>query len=481
MRKTFVSNLLLLVAVNLLIKPFYLLGIEAEIQDRTGPEAFGSYFALINFSYLLNILPDLGVTNWNTRRVASQPGQLPSLFPVLLSVRGLMSMGYLVLVLLCGLLLGYSSSQMGILALLAGNQVLASALLYLRSNLAGLHLFRQDSLLSVLDRAILVVFMAALLWWPGSSTFQMEWLVWGQTVAYGLSVIAALALVARHAGGIRFRWDGPQARRVLRESMPFALLILLSGLALRTDSVLLERIDTARAAGDYAMGFRFFDAVTMVAFLFAGLLLPIFSRMHERAEAIAPLLGTAFRIMSSGLWILACCGVAWPGEILAVFYRNPTPDAVHAFSILMVGCAAFSMQYVYGTLLTAMGALRALVGIAAVALGINLILNLALIPHYGAVGSALANVGAQTTALVLQVIFVHRLVKPAMARDYRRLFVFAACSAAILAAILSGAGTIKALAFPYGAAVFISLSLLVAMGTRVLDFRAFLNLLKMKE
>ncbi|MFN9801007.1 MAG: hypothetical protein ACK54P_13410, partial [Bacteroidota bacterium] len=105
MRKTFVSNLLLLVAVNLLIKPFYLLGIEAEIQDRTGPEAFGSYFALINFSYLLNILPDLGVTNWNTRRVASQPGQLPSLFPVLLSVRGLMSMVYLVLVLLCGLLL----------------------------------------------------------------------------------------------------------------------------------------------------------------------------------------------------------------------------------------------------------------------------------------------------------------------------------------------------------------------------------------
>ncbi|MFN9798994.1 MAG: oligosaccharide flippase family protein, partial [Bacteroidota bacterium] len=185
-------------------------------------------------------------------------------------------------VLLCGLLLGYSSSQMGILALLAGNQVLASALLYLRSNLAGLHLFRQDSLLSVLDRAILVVFMAALLWWPGSSTFQMEWLVWGQTMAYGLSVIAALALVARHAGGIRFRWDGPQARRVLRESMPFALLILLSGLALRMDSVLLERIDTARAAGDYAMGFRFFDAVTMVAFLFAGLLLPIFSRMHER-------------------------------------------------------------------------------------------------------------------------------------------------------------------------------------------------------
>ncbi|MFM7234257.1 MAG: hypothetical protein ACKOZM_06670, partial [Flavobacteriales bacterium] len=65
--KTFVSNLLMLIGVNLLIKPFYLLIIEAQVQERIGAENFGLYFALLNISFILNILPDLGITNWNNR------------------------------------------------------------------------------------------------------------------------------------------------------------------------------------------------------------------------------------------------------------------------------------------------------------------------------------------------------------------------------------------------------------------------------
>jgi hypothetical protein len=40
LRKSFLSNLLLLIGINLLIKPFYLLIIEASIQERLGPDAY---------------------------------------------------------------------------------------------------------------------------------------------------------------------------------------------------------------------------------------------------------------------------------------------------------------------------------------------------------------------------------------------------------------------------------------------------------
>jgi hypothetical protein len=46
-RKIFLSNLLLLIGANLLIKPFYLLVIEAQVQERTGPNDFGVYFAIL--------------------------------------------------------------------------------------------------------------------------------------------------------------------------------------------------------------------------------------------------------------------------------------------------------------------------------------------------------------------------------------------------------------------------------------------------
>jgi hypothetical protein len=44
------------------------------------------------------------------------------------------------------------------------NQALAALLLYLRSNIAGAQRFAQDSLLSVLDRALLIGMVGWLLW-----------------------------------------------------------------------------------------------------------------------------------------------------------------------------------------------------------------------------------------------------------------------------------------------------------------------------
>ena len=76
-RNTFLSNLLLVVGLNLLIKPLYVLVIEAHVQDRLGPEEFGLYFALLNLSFVFNIIPDLGMSNWNNR-ITAQWGFIPA-------------------------------------------------------------------------------------------------------------------------------------------------------------------------------------------------------------------------------------------------------------------------------------------------------------------------------------------------------------------------------------------------------------------
>ena len=49
MKRKFIWNLLLVVVLNILIKPFYILGIDAEVINRVGASVYGNYFALINF------------------------------------------------------------------------------------------------------------------------------------------------------------------------------------------------------------------------------------------------------------------------------------------------------------------------------------------------------------------------------------------------------------------------------------------------
>ena len=55
MKQKFVWNLFLIVILNLLIKPFYIIGIDAEVINRVGLTEYGNYFALINLSFYLTL------------------------------------------------------------------------------------------------------------------------------------------------------------------------------------------------------------------------------------------------------------------------------------------------------------------------------------------------------------------------------------------------------------------------------------------
>ena len=70
MQRSFLLNLALLLVLNLLVKPFYILGIDAGVQDAVGSAGYGTYAALLSLSFLLNIVLDLGMTSYNTRHIA---------------------------------------------------------------------------------------------------------------------------------------------------------------------------------------------------------------------------------------------------------------------------------------------------------------------------------------------------------------------------------------------------------------------------
>jgi len=222
MQHKFIINLAFVLFLNLLVKPFYILGIDTEVLNRVGEEVYGNYFALISFSFLMNIFLDAGITNFNTKNIAQHSQLLQKHFSNIIVVRMLLALAYLLLISVVGLVIGYSANQLLLLLVLGFNQMLVAFILYFRSNLSGLHLFVQDSIISVLDRVLLIGFIGILLW--GNVTekpFQIEWFVYGQTGAYGLTTLVAFLLVLRKANSFRLTWNVPftymiQAKCTLR-------------------------------------------------------------------------------------------------------------------------------------------------------------------------------------------------------------------------------------------------------------------------
>ncbi len=426
MQGKFVKNLVLLLVLNLMIKPFWILGIDRTVQNTVGAEEYGFYFAVFNFSFLFNIFLDFGITNFNNRNIAQNKQLLTKYLSNLMVLKLLLFAIYLTVTFVSACFINYSQEQFRLLYFLALNQFLLSFILYLRSNLGGLHLFRTDSMISVLDRSLMIVICGVLIWGNVVEEFKIQYYIYAQTAGYAITALITLFLVLKHAQKkfLRLQWNLPFLLVIIKKSFPFAILVLLMTFYNRIDSVMLERLlaDGALYSGIYASAYRLLDATNMIAFLFSVLLLPIFARMIKQKDSIENLVKLAFTLIITPAIIIAVGAFFYSGPLMEILYPIHPGETAEAFQLriaessqvfgLLMACfMAISTTYIFGTLLTANGSLRHLNVIAFSGMVLNIFLNFLLIPAYQAMGSAVASLCTQLLVATVQVLVVRHLFR----------------------------------------------------------------------
>lgn len=414
MQRKFVTNLALVILLNLLIKPFWILGIDRAVQNAVGTEQYGFYYAIFNFSFLLNILLDLGITNFNNKNISQNNHLLSKHFASIVMLRLLLAFIFTIITIIGGLIIGYTGDMMKMLIAVIFNQILLSFIMYLRSNLAGMHLFKTDSLVSVLDRLIMIVICGFLLMtYSESGNFQIQWFVYAQTAAYLLTAAITLAIVIDKAKVRRFHWRWPFFLMILKKSYPYAVLVLLMTFYNRIDSVMLERLLPFRVgaheAGIYASAYRLLDASNMMAFLFAGLLLPIFSSMIKLKQSVEEIVRLSVSLLVIPALVVAICCFFYSYELMDLLYSGDHIEESSAvFKILMSCFIPISATYIFGTLLTANGNLRQLNIMACTGMLINIAMNMILIPKLSAVGAAYSSIVTQIFTAGAQLYMVQK-------------------------------------------------------------------------
>ena len=431
MRRKFLVNLFFLLGLNLIVKPFWIFGIDRTVQNVGGGQVYGLYFALFNFTVIFNTILDFGINNFNNKNVASSPAFLPNNFSGIFSLKIFLAFVYFVVILLAGIFVGYSQAVIGMLMWMAVNQFLACFILYLRSNISGLLMFKTDSILSVIDRVVMIIACSILLWGHVSEKpFQIEWFIGCQTFAYLFAIAIALPIVLRKVK-LRFpTWNPALFKKILWQSLPFALLALLTSLHNRTDAVLLERLLPADCgdvqSGVYASAFRLLDAATMIAYLFSVILLPLFANIKQKEEELFPIVKIAFSLMFVYGVLVASLSWFFAVPLMNFLSDHQTDISILVFRRLMIVIVPLSATYIFGTLLTAMGEMKKLNIIAVIAVVLNFSLNFLLIPHFKAAGATIASLCTQIFLFVAEVLIVKHLFKQSIPWIYLlQLFLFA--------------------------------------------------------
>lgn len=480
MRREFLLNILFLITINLLIKPFYIFGIDRTVQNRVGLEEYGLYATLFSFTFLMQIINDFGLDNFNSRNIAQHRQLLPKYFPNMLILKLGLGVIYTCLTVLTALLIGYGARQFYLLAFFLLNQILVSIVAFFRSNLAGLGFYKTDSLLTVLNRLLLIILCSFLLWSSWIETpFQIEWFVYAQTFTLFLTALISFSLVFNKLPYFKLKFNPAFLLLILKKSYPFALAIFLMTIYTRIDFVMIERLlpDGEMETGIYASAYRLLDASNVLGLLFAGLLLPMSARLLKAKKSIRPILRLSVQMILCGAITLAIATWFFRNDIMFLLYDDASVYSANILGVLMFTFIIVSGSYIYGTFLTANNSLTKMNKIFAVSVLLNIVFNFLLIPTYGAMGAAYTTFFTQLFALIGQILVAKKEFY--LYTDYKMMG-----RLALLGIILSATGYYMVL-FPFfDWMINFALLLLLGIGLgfvlRLLKMDAFFQMLQEK-
>ena len=230
--------------------------------------------------------------------------------------------------------------------------------------------------------------------------------LWSFAVAVALDGVLStsflLAMYAREGKSLRWRTSRAALRALGRESAPLLLATIGTVIYLRIDQVMLGSLAGSAQTGLYSVAVALSEAVYFLPVVVTSSVTPYLTRLHTtQPDRFLERLQALFTLLALGSYVLMLPGLLLIGPVVKHLYGEQFAGAVTPFNILIAALPAVFLgvaQSVWNTL--EHHQILSLVRTVAAA-GLNIGLNIALLPRYGATGAAFTTLVAQyTTSLI---------------------------------------------------------------------------------
>lgn len=420
MKREFSLNLFLLLGLNIIVKPLYIFGIDVKVQNEIGPEEYGIYFTLFNFTLLFNVFLEFGITNLVKRNIAEDPKLVSIYFKQLMGLKIILSILFITTVLVAFSIVGFPVHYLKPTIYVMFIQLFISFILFNRSIIAGLGHYKLDSILSVVDRVLLIGMLGALLYFPVSIKMNLILFLQIYLCTLILTYLLSFIKVSKWVSlGRQIDQPITKPKHLLSALAPYALITVLMSFYMKLDPVLLDRLtpNGNYHAGVYAAGFRILDAYLIFSLLFANLALPMLTKKITEPKDWSDLFLYIFKILASLTIIFGIGGFVYSYEISHLLYHNADQEWVETLKLLCLTMIPMGLSMLSGTALVTLNKLSPQIIWMTLAIVINIVLNFYLIPIWLSTGTAL------TAFVVNSFIFScqYYLLTPYIITDHRNI------------------------------------------------------------
>ncbi len=353
--------------------------LSIAVARRLGVEMFGRYALALAVFSALQVLAGAGMQNWLVVSVGAARGSGNRLL-----LRGMAGSGLLAAALWGGFamlspLLGYGSTTRGFV-LAVGLAAVPAAMAWAADGvLLGLGRAFQGAIGKAAASWVRLATAMALLAAGGGLAGLVSAVGAGEVV--GLALVAFLALKVS-AGTVQASASPP-----VWASAPYTVQTLLVVLFLRTDTLMLSVMKGETEVGTYGAAYRLLEAAFLVSSVLGTVAL---HRLSEAADRFKSAVSEAAWLAGLGGLLAAAVLSGASRQLVGLLFGSEFVDSGPVLGIL--GLAAFPhfLNTVLARCLWARGRIWWTVRVAGVNLVLNIVLNLALVPRWGARGASIA-------------------------------------------------------------------------------------------
>lgn len=268
-------------------------------------------------------------------------------------------------------------------------------------------------------------------------------------------------LLARRITPIGLAFDWTVWKEILREAWPIGVAVIFNLIYLKGDVILLSTMRTQSEVGLYGAAYKVLDVVTVLPYIYMGLVLPLMSAAWSRNDRtdLNRKLSLSFDALSLIALPLLFGSLAVSRELMSFVAGSDFSDSGPILAVLMIGGVAVFWHALYSNVLVAMGMQKKMVAFYAVNAAISVGLYLYLIPRMGGMGAALVTAFSELFIAVIVTVIVTRMLKfkPQIAQLLKVLAASAVMSGAVY--WLDGVHVLYRIMF--GAVVFVGLLFLM--------------------
>jgi O-antigen/teichoic acid export membrane protein len=221
------------------------------------------------------------------------------------------------------------------------------------------------------------------------------------------------AAVARENGGLRATFTSRASGALLRPALTLGASQALALLNYNFDAVLLGFLRGVRDVGLYNAAYRPVTVALAVPLTYFQGLFPALSRTWgEGPQALRALAERSLRLCAIAAVPLGVGGMLLAEPVIALLFGPPYAESALPLKLLIWSAALVILRGSYRHSLNAAGMQGLDLRCALASCGLNVGLNIVLIPRYGLVGAASATVLADAVWLVMAAIYFNRRIAP---------------------------------------------------------------------